>query len=242
MSKLPAIALIEFSSIAAGMFAADKMVKRSPVELLHAGTVQPGKYLILIGGGTAEVEESYREALQAAPSGDPRRRVAAGGASASGQSARRRLAHSPNYESMVVLETSTIAAIVRATDAAAKGAMVEVAELRLGNGLGGRGLAMLTGDLSDVEVAAEIAARSLAGRNVTLCHSIVSNVHEQFAERVAASSRFFRGRSRIDSCCSGKSSERWSPARSTKASKACRCSSCNRSRRRAGERRPDHLR
>ena len=42
------------------------MVKRSPVELLHAGTVQPGKYLILVGGGTAEVEESYREGLQAA--------------------------------------------------------------------------------------------------------------------------------------------------------------------------------
>ncbi len=50
----PAIALIEFGSIAAGMFAADKMVKRARVELLHAGTVQPGKYLVLVGGGTAE--------------------------------------------------------------------------------------------------------------------------------------------------------------------------------------------
>ena len=67
MTKLPAIALIELGSIAAGTFAADKMVKRSPVELLHAGTVQPGKYLILVGGGTAEVEESYREGMQAAP-------------------------------------------------------------------------------------------------------------------------------------------------------------------------------
>ena len=67
MTKLPAIALIELSSIAAGTYAADEMVKRSPVELLHAGTVQPGKYLILIGGGTAEVEESYREGMQAAP-------------------------------------------------------------------------------------------------------------------------------------------------------------------------------
>lgn len=190
MTKLPAIALIEISSIAAGAYVADRMVKRSPVELLHAGTVQPGKYLILVGGGTAEVEESYREALQAAPAEildevflpqvhrqviellDGTRTFA-------------------NYDSMVVLETSTIAAIVRATDAAAKGAMVEVAELRLGSGLGGRGLAMLTGDRSDVEAAADIAARSLAGRNVTLCHSIISNVHAQFAERVAASSRFF---------------------------------------------------
>jgi microcompartment protein CcmL/EutN len=190
MTKLPAIALIELSSIAAGAFAADRMVKRSPVELLHAGTIQPGKYLILIGGGTAEVEESYREGMQNAdaavldevflPQVHPQVVEALEGA--------RGFA---NYDSMLVLETSTIAAIVRATDAAAKGAMVEVAELRIGSGLGGRGLAILTGALTDVEAAADIATQSLAGRNVTLCHSIISNVHEQFAERLGESSRFF---------------------------------------------------
>jgi microcompartment protein CcmL/EutN len=190
MKKLPAIALIELSSIAAGAFAADRMVKRSPVELLHAGTVQPGKYLILIGGGTAEVEESYREGMQTAeaaildevflPQVDPQVALALEGTRAFA-----------GYESMLVLETSTIAAIVRATDAAAKGALVEVAELRAGSGLGGRGFAILTGDRTDVEAAAEIATHSLAGRNVTLCHSIISNVHEQFAERLGESSRFF---------------------------------------------------
>jgi microcompartment protein CcmL/EutN len=95
------------------------------------------------------------------------------------------------YESFVVLETSTIAAIIRATDAAAKGAQVEVAELRLGSGLGGRGFAILTGERTDVEAAAEVAAQSLAGRNVTLCHSIVSNVHDQFANHLEKTSRFF---------------------------------------------------
>jgi microcompartment protein CcmL/EutN len=190
MTKLPAIALIELSSIAAGAFAADRMVKRSPIELLHAGTVQPGKYLILIGGGTAEVEESYREGMLAAeaaiidevflPQVHPQVVESLEGARAFA-----------NYESMIVLETSTVAAIVRATDAAAKGAMVEVAELRIGSGLGGRGLAILTGALTNVEAAAEIASQSLAGRNGTLCHSVISNVHEQFAERLGESSRFF---------------------------------------------------
>jgi microcompartment protein CcmL/EutN len=190
MTKLPAIALIELSSIAAGAYAADRMVKRSPVELLHTGTVQPGKYLILIGGGTAEVEESYREGMQAAeaaiiddvflPQVHPRVVDALEGARTFN-----------NYESMVVLETSTITAIVRATDAAAKGALVEVAELRIGSGLGGRGFAILTGARTDVEAAADIATKSLAGRNVTLCHSIISNVHDQFAERLEESSRFF---------------------------------------------------
>jgi microcompartment protein CcmL/EutN len=191
MTKFPAIALIELSSIAAGAFTADRMVKRSPVELLHAGTVQPGKFLILVGGGTAEVEESYREGIQVAeaavldevflPQVHPRVIEALEGDRAF-----------KDYESMVVLETSTIAAIVRATDSAAKGALVEVAELRMGSGLGGRGLAILTGELTDIEAAAEIAMQSLAGRSGTLCHSIISNVHDQFAERLEESSRFFR--------------------------------------------------
>ncbi len=191
MTKLPAIALIEYGSIAAGMFAADKMVKRAPVELLHAGTVQPGKYLVLVGGGTAEVEESYRAGLQAAASDvvdevflpDVHPQVV------------QSLDGSRTYngiESFVVLETSTVAAILRATDAAAKGAQVALAEMRVGNGLHGRGLAVLTGELTDVEAAAEIAQRVLAGRNVTLCHSIVSNVHEQFASHVTKTTRFFR--------------------------------------------------
>jgi microcompartment protein CcmL/EutN len=190
MSKLPAIALVEFGSIAAGMFAADKMVKRAPVELLHAGTVQPGKYLILVGGGTAEVEESYRAGLQAAPNEilddvllpDVHKQVVRA------LDGERRF---NGFDSFVVLETSTIAAILRATDAAIKGAQVELAELRLANVLHGRGVAVLTGELTDVEAAAEIANRVLGGRNVTLCHSIVSNVHEQFAEHVAGTTRFF---------------------------------------------------
>jgi microcompartment protein CcmL/EutN len=190
MTNFPAIAVIELGSIAAGAYAADKMAKRASIDLLHAGTVQPGKYLILVGGGTAEVEESYREGMQAAsaeildevflPQVDRQVVEALDGAR---QYAR--------YESLVVLETSTMAAIVRATDAAAKSAQIEVAELRLGRGLGGRGLAILIGQRTDVEAAAEIAARSLAGRDVTLCHSIISNVHEQFASRLGQSSRFF---------------------------------------------------
>jgi len=190
MSKLPAIALIELRSVAAGAFAADKMVKRAPVELLHAGTVQPGKYLILVGGGTAEVEESYREGLHAAGSEvldevflpDVHSRVA------KALEGERRF---DAYDSLVVLETSTTAAILRATDAAVKGANVKVSEIRLANGLGGRGVAMLTGELTDVEAAAEIAQRVLAGREVTLCHSIVSNIDEQFAARLDKSSRFY---------------------------------------------------
>ena len=192
MSNLPAIALIELGSIAAGTFATDKMVKRAPVELMHAGTVQPGKYLILVGGGTAEVEESHSAGMLAA-GGEVIDEVLLPDVHPAVVDALEGDRHVADDDSLVLLETSTVAAVVRATDAAVKGAQVKLAELRLANGLGGRGIATLTGELTDVEAAAEIAIRTLAGRDVTLCHSIVANVHEQFAAQLKQSTRFFTG-------------------------------------------------
>ena len=39
------------------------MVKRAPVEVTYAGTVHPGKYLVLVGGDVACVEESFAAGL-----------------------------------------------------------------------------------------------------------------------------------------------------------------------------------
>ena len=54
----PAIGLLEFSSIARGIEAGDAMAKRSPLEVIRAGTVHPGRFLVLVGGATADVEEA----------------------------------------------------------------------------------------------------------------------------------------------------------------------------------------
>ncbi|MEE8561416.1 MAG: BMC domain-containing protein, partial [Gemmatimonadota bacterium] len=54
----PALALVDFSSIAVGIEAADAMVKRAEIDVIRAGTVQPGRYLVLIGGTVADVQES----------------------------------------------------------------------------------------------------------------------------------------------------------------------------------------
>ena len=34
------------------------MAKRAPIDVIRAGTVHPGKYLILVGGAVADVEEA----------------------------------------------------------------------------------------------------------------------------------------------------------------------------------------
>src|SRR4051812_710256 len=56
----PALALLEFSSIAAGIYAGDTMVKHAQLDVIHAGTVQPGRFLVLVGGSVAEVVEAVK--------------------------------------------------------------------------------------------------------------------------------------------------------------------------------------
>jgi microcompartment protein CcmL/EutN len=54
----PAIALLEFDSISAGIVAGDAMVKTSPIGAIYAGTVHPGKYLVMVGRGHRQCREA----------------------------------------------------------------------------------------------------------------------------------------------------------------------------------------
>ena len=65
MRRYPAIAVIEFASIADGIYCTDALLKKAPIAMIKSGTVSQGRYLIIIGGSTASVEESLNEALAA---------------------------------------------------------------------------------------------------------------------------------------------------------------------------------
>jgi len=54
-----AIALLELQGVAAGYASLDIMVKHSPIQIIEANLIEPGKFLILYTGGVAEVEEAH---------------------------------------------------------------------------------------------------------------------------------------------------------------------------------------
>jgi microcompartment protein CcmL/EutN len=153
----PALALVEFDSVAVGIHAADLMVKRAPIALLKAGTVHPGHYLVLIGGLVAPVTESHQAGIEAGggllidevllPDVDPQVHDAALG-----------LRQPLEREALGVLETRTVASLLRAADAGVKGARVRIAEIRLADDLGGRAFVLFDGEVADVEAALAIGA------------------------------------------------------------------------------------
>ncbi|GMV43560.1 MAG: hypothetical protein AMXMBFR64_52760 [Myxococcales bacterium] len=175
----PALGLIEVGSIARGMIVVDAMVKKAPVRVVEAHPTSPGKWVVVVSGGVAEVEEAMAEGLAVA--GDARidhlflpqvhdqvPTAMAGG----------RLVGTPDQGAIGIVETHTVASAVLGADAACKAALVHIVQMRLGQGLGGKAFFVLTGELYDVEAAAE-AAEGVIGR-MLLAREIVPRPHPDF--------------------------------------------------------------
>jgi microcompartment protein CcmL/EutN len=191
---LPALALLEFDSVAAGIQAADVMVKRAPIALLKAGTVHPGHYLVLVGGTVASVEEAWR-----AGKGEGRGR-------AQGQDFLLDEVFLPDVheqvfrgamgerreirdEALGILETRGVAALLRAADAGVKGADVRIAELRLADDLGGRAFVLFDGRLTAVQTALEIGAAQIAEGQI-LHQSLLSRLDGNLRRLLDTTTRF----------------------------------------------------
>ena len=185
----PALALVEFSSIAVGIRTADAMVKRAPIEVIKTGTVQPGKYLVLIGGLVADVEESLAAGREMGaetvldyvylPHVHPEVVDAVGGG---------RVPQA--VDAVGVIETTTVAAAIHAADAGIKGAEVHLIEVRLADGLGGKGIVLFSGLVADVEVAVEIGVGVLEQPGLLVQQVVIPQLHPEIWANVAEATRF----------------------------------------------------
>jgi microcompartment protein CcmL/EutN len=184
----PALGLLELDSIAAGIAAGDAMAKRAPIEVLRAGTVHPGRYLVLVGGAVADVEEALEAGREVAaeslrdsvflPNVHPGVVEGMRGARPSAES-----------EALGIIETQTVAAILEAADAGLKAARVQLLELRLADDLGGKGYLLFDGPVAEVEAAVEAGTTRIAALP-GMSWRIVAQLHAEMAENLAADGRF----------------------------------------------------
>ncbi len=188
----PAIALLELDSIAVGIVAGDAMAKRAPIDVLHAGTVHPGRYLVLVGGAVADVEEALAVGCEAGegsildavllPAVDPQVVAGLRGARREGTG-----------EALGVIETTTVASIIDAADAGVKGARVRLLELRVADDLGGKAYVLFDGAVSDVEAAVEHGLERIADSGRTagrVTGRVVAQLHASMRANLESDARF----------------------------------------------------
>lgn len=191
MKKYPAIATVEFQDIAMGTFTADAMVKKSPIAAIRYGTISPGRFLVLVGGSTAAVEESYNEALFVGresildhvflPDVHPDLH--------DGLIKSRRM--KTGSESLAVLETLTVSTNIRAAELALKATPIDLVEIRYGDDLlQGKGVCIFHGPLHDLQASMDQATGWLTEKNCTFSHRIISAPHESIGQGIDAGTRF----------------------------------------------------
>jgi microcompartment protein CcmL/EutN len=187
----PALGVVEVSSIARGIVVVDAMVKKAPVRILQNHTISPGKHMIVIGGGVAEVDEAMQAGIAAAQTTlvdrlflpQVHEQVFARLSDSHGT------AHPPPggwgkiEDSLSVFETYTVCSTVLAADAAAKCAAITVLEMRLGQHLGGKGFFTMCGPLEDIEAAAA-AARAAIESGLLVNVEIIPAPHADLKTRL----------------------------------------------------------
>ncbi len=191
MKPCPAIAVFEFDDIPTGVAATDALLKRAPIAFFRCGTITHGRYLTVIGGTTASVNEAAEETVRYArghlldhvilPDVHPRLYEGVLGKR-----------HPRVAGSLAILEFTTVAASVKATEAALKGTPVQLIEIRLANsGLAGKSVVVLEGTLYDVEAAVSLAVARVEERlGGALSYRIIPAPHDATNAQISHGTAF----------------------------------------------------
>ncbi|MEZ4222881.1 MAG: BMC domain-containing protein [Polyangiaceae bacterium] len=189
----PALAMLDIADVPAGLVALDVLAKEAEVRIVSAGTVQSGRFLILFGGDVEPVERSFERASSSAgaalcdavllPWAEERI------APAIAKGTRRWPAPG---DSLGVLQNSTSPTLLRAVDAALKGALVDLVELRIGDGLHGKAIASVWGETHDVEAAVELAdAAAQRGNAAGWSCAVIRRADDMVLRTLGSSTHFF---------------------------------------------------
>jgi microcompartment protein CcmL/EutN len=184
----PALAVLELASIARGVTCVDTMVKRAPAEVLRARTVSPGKYIIVLGGGVAEVEESITVGIEAAGSAIVDRLFLPNAHPTlwpvmQGVETPEAAAYARELDALAIVETASVASTVLAADVAAKAADVALLIMRLAIGLGGKGFFTMSGPLDQIQAAVE-ASMAAIDAQLQVGVEIIPRPHEELLTKL----------------------------------------------------------
>ena len=179
----PAIGLIELNSIARGIVTMDAMVKKAPVRVLDAMPVCPGKYMVLIAGEVAPVESSMSAGLEV------------GGAYVIDHlflpqvhqqviPAILAVTEVEKLDALGIIETFSMASCIVAADRAAKTANIQLIEVRLAKGLGGKAYLTLTGEIAEVEAAVSAGVEYVTSQGLLVTQVIIPAPHEDLTEKI----------------------------------------------------------
>ncbi len=175
---LYAVGVVELKSIAEGIKACDGALKAANIRLVSAHSTCPGKYEIVMTGSISNVTASVeyirdnfsKYLIDSSLMGRIDENVV---------KALYGTHQMTGKGSLGVVETFSAASAIKAADLAVKTANVQIYDLRIARGLGGKGIVLLTGDVSDVTAAVETGAAHAKDQGLLHSSSVIAAPHAE---------------------------------------------------------------
>jgi len=178
---MKAIGFLELNSIAKGVEAADIVLKTAAVNLVFSRSGCPGKYYLLFTGEVAAVQASLESAQ------------ITGGSHVVDSCVIPRVhpqvIQAINMTSMPetmqaigVMEFFSVTASVYSADAAVKAADVELVDVRLGTGIGGKSFVILTGEVAAVNEAIQAGIHTPNAEGMLVSSVVIPSPHPELLE------------------------------------------------------------
>ncbi|MBQ3335523.1 MAG: BMC domain-containing protein [Eubacteriaceae bacterium] len=178
-----AIGFIEFKSIPIGIESTDQMLKSGNVELISATPLCPGKYVTLITGDVGAVRSSIKNGEQVGgiyvleshviPNIHQAVLPALVG---SGEDV--------EVKSLGIIETINAISSIVVADTAVKASNIQLIEVRMARGLGGKAFVVLTGEVSSVKSAVKSAEAAMRDYGVITSSTVIPSPHKDIRKIV----------------------------------------------------------
>ena len=181
-----AVGAVELSSIGIGYRVQDEMLKAASIDLYIARTICSGKYLIVYGGGIANVEAAMDVALSVGADTVIDHLTVANVYEGVFPALSQSIVLSPEeIGALGIIETFSGVSTLVAADVAGKAAKVTLFRLHVAMALGGKGLLLMTGDVASVTAAISVAADAVRERGLLVSEIVIPRPsHELFAEYI----------------------------------------------------------
>ena len=172
------LGLIELRSISRGIKTTDEMLKSADVEIIMSSSICPGKYVILVSGNVGSVKNAVAVGVRVADTFLLKSYVIT--------NLDERVIYAlsktnkvTEIKSLVSIETKSALASIKAADIAVKVSNVDIIDIRIKIGLGGKGILILTGELSAVKSAAQACLTEFKDTKEIIDVSVLSSPHKE---------------------------------------------------------------
>jgi len=173
-----AIGLLEIKNITKGILVADAMLKAANVELIFSQPLCPGKYVIMVGGDVGAVQSAVRSGKAAGGTENVVDEFVLPNAHPSVFPALTGCTNIKEIKSWGVIESYSAASAIIAGDAAVKAAAVELIEIRLARGMGGKAVVTLSGDVGAVTAAVRAGSGAISEGGFLLDSLVLAAPHK----------------------------------------------------------------